>query len=244
MESGFRSGELTTIVGFNPDWVSPPGHTIEDAMEERQISKGDFCRLCNFSLTFLNYLLVGDALINEEIADTLSRVLGSSKEFWLKREETFRRDSERLGKDVWWTYNENGERELMDLKPETNLNSDLPGLILAFDSRCKEIDREGLSKWGYQYPVTGSFTVKLTADTSNFFKSLETLRKQFAITTKELTRFGVAVGKMGQLKSIKDLQRLGRINRKSKLRGEFHKILQKLEPNLRTKLRNAIGRNK
>ena len=102
--------EFRPIGGFNPDWVSPPGHTIEDVMEEQGISKGDFCRLCNFSLTFLNYLLVGDALINEEIAEILSRVLGASKEFWLKREETFRRDSERLGKDVWWTYNENGER--------------------------------------------------------------------------------------------------------------------------------------
>ena len=104
------------LAEFKPDWVSPPGDTISDILEERGISKGEFCRLCNFSLTFTNFLLAGNVLIDAEIAQTLARVLGASKEFWLSREDTFRIDSERLGKKVWWEYDKHGKRRSKGLK--------------------------------------------------------------------------------------------------------------------------------
>lgn len=76
--------------GFDPDWVSAPGDTIRDILEERLISHPEFAARMCLSEADADRLLNGDLPITDEIADTLSRELGASLEFWIRREQHYR----------------------------------------------------------------------------------------------------------------------------------------------------------
>lgn len=78
---------------FNPfetDWISPPGDTIADMLEERGWTQADFALRMGYSEKHVNQLIKGKAPITPETAFKLERVLGSSVSFWLKREATYR----------------------------------------------------------------------------------------------------------------------------------------------------------
>lgn len=81
---------------FSPDWVSPPGDTIMDLMEERDWSQVELaCRL-GFSTKHLNQLIKGKAALTDDTALRLERVLGSTANFWLNREAKYRERLARL----------------------------------------------------------------------------------------------------------------------------------------------------
>lgn len=78
---------------FNPfetDWISPPGDTIADMLEELGWTQADFALRMGYSEKHVNQLIKGKAPITAETAFKLERVLGSSVSFWLKRETTYR----------------------------------------------------------------------------------------------------------------------------------------------------------
>ena len=81
---------------FSPDWVSPPGDTIVDLMEERDWSQIDLARRLGFSAKHLNQLIKGKASLTDDTALRLERVLGSTANFWLNREAKYREHSARL----------------------------------------------------------------------------------------------------------------------------------------------------
>ena len=81
--------------GFNPDWVSPPGDTIADILRERGIPVAEFAAMMELTPAKTDELIRGVTLLTEPIAENLSRILGPSVRFWLKREAQYREGGER-----------------------------------------------------------------------------------------------------------------------------------------------------
>jgi HTH-type transcriptional regulator/antitoxin HigA len=75
---------------FQPDWVSAPGETIADIMEERRISAAELARRLGCSGWELERLISGDFPISAKLAGKLAQCLGGSRRFWRNRERHFR----------------------------------------------------------------------------------------------------------------------------------------------------------
>jgi len=93
---------------FTPDWVSPPGETIADLLEERGWTQVEFAERTGFTTKHISLLINGKASITEETALKLERVLGSNARFWLTREAQYREvlaralDAKLIEQDVAW----------------------------------------------------------------------------------------------------------------------------------------------
>lgn len=75
---------------FQPDWISPPGDTIADLLDEKGWSQAEFAQRCGYTTKHASLLINGKASITEDTALKLERVLGSSARFWLVREAQYR----------------------------------------------------------------------------------------------------------------------------------------------------------
>jgi HTH-type transcriptional regulator/antitoxin HigA len=82
---------------FNPDWVTAPGETIADILEERSISVQSFGKRMKEPTHIIQGILDGSKPIDSDIAAKLERVLGSSMDFWLKRQEQYEDRKKKLG---------------------------------------------------------------------------------------------------------------------------------------------------
>jgi HTH-type transcriptional regulator / antitoxin HigA len=81
---------------FDPLWTNPPGSTIARMMSLRSISAAELAVDVELSENLVHQLLNGDGFIDAALAERLSKSLGSSPSFWLKRETLYRQDIERL----------------------------------------------------------------------------------------------------------------------------------------------------
>lgn len=80
---------------FAPDWVSPPGDTIADVLEERGWTQAQLARRLGYTEKHVSQFINGKASITEETASRLERVIGSTAGFWLRREALYRERQER-----------------------------------------------------------------------------------------------------------------------------------------------------
>ncbi len=98
----------TTLTSFTPNWVSPPGDTIADLLEERDWTQAQLAERLGYTSKHVSQLINGKAPIGEETALKLERVLGSTAGFWLNREAQYRaqlakiEEEERLNEWVSW----------------------------------------------------------------------------------------------------------------------------------------------
>jgi HTH-type transcriptional regulator / antitoxin HigA len=74
---------------FRPDFLSPPGQTLEEILDERALSQTELARRLGVSLKHVNQIINGAATISAEIALGLEKVLGVSAGFWLNRDALF-----------------------------------------------------------------------------------------------------------------------------------------------------------
>ena len=81
---------------FQPDWITSPGDTISDLMEERDWNQVELAKRLGFTTKHLNQLIKGKASLSEDAALRLERVLGSTARFWLNREAIYRERLARL----------------------------------------------------------------------------------------------------------------------------------------------------
>ncbi|MCP4702192.1 MAG: helix-turn-helix domain-containing protein [Gammaproteobacteria bacterium] len=81
---------MTDLSSFNPDWVSPPGDTVSDLLEERNWSQTEFARRAGYTEKHVSLLIRGKLSITEDTAIKLERTLGSTARFWLAREAQYR----------------------------------------------------------------------------------------------------------------------------------------------------------
>ena len=75
---------------LRPDWVSPPGETIEDLLEERRWTQAALAERTGLTRKHINDLLRGRAHISADTAARLDKVLGGTPSFWLEREAQYR----------------------------------------------------------------------------------------------------------------------------------------------------------
>ena len=75
---------------FTPNWVSAPGETIADLLDDRQWTLAELAERTGFTVQQVNELITGRAPITAETAADLDRVLGGTVEFWLTREVRYR----------------------------------------------------------------------------------------------------------------------------------------------------------
>lgn len=87
---------MSDQITFQPNWSSSPGNTIYDILEEKNISLKHFADCMNSTMDFVERLINGQVSINNEIAEKLEINLGSTIDFWVKREEQYRESIERI----------------------------------------------------------------------------------------------------------------------------------------------------
>lgn len=88
---------------YLPDWVSPPGETISDILRERKISVAEFAELMGTAPDDITNLLRGRVPITISAARRLTRVLGSSVEFWMSRDFQYHEGVQRIRQmDAGW----------------------------------------------------------------------------------------------------------------------------------------------
>ncbi len=75
---------------FAPDWVSPPGDTILDLLEERGWTQQHLADRLGYSLKHVNQLIKAKVPLTEDAAIRLQNVLEASVGFWLTREAKYR----------------------------------------------------------------------------------------------------------------------------------------------------------
>lgn len=84
--------------GFSPDSACPPGESVLGAMEELGMTKAELAQRMGYSLEFIQDLLCGRAEVTPEVAVRLFRVVGSPPGFWLRYEDGYRQELERMAK--------------------------------------------------------------------------------------------------------------------------------------------------
>ena len=78
---------------FRPDWTSPPGDTIVDILQEKNITDTAFAALMDLSWEDASDLLQGRSTVTLTVARRLTRTLGASVEYWMSRDYQYRQDS-------------------------------------------------------------------------------------------------------------------------------------------------------
>lgn len=93
---------------FEPKWMSPPGDTILDVLEEKNWTQSEFACRVGYTTKHVSQLIKGKAAITEDTALRLERVLGGSARFWLALEAEHREEiaqaeeTNRLESQVEW----------------------------------------------------------------------------------------------------------------------------------------------
>lgn len=75
---------------FAPNWVSPPGDTILDLLEERAWTQQQLADRLGYTPKHVNQLIKAKVPLTEDAAIRLQNVLGASVGFWLTREAQYR----------------------------------------------------------------------------------------------------------------------------------------------------------
>ncbi len=78
------------VATFSLDWVSPPGDSILDLLEEFGWKQTELAKRTGYTTKHISLLINGKAPLTEETAIKLERVLGSTAQFWLAREAQYR----------------------------------------------------------------------------------------------------------------------------------------------------------
>lgn len=75
---------------FEPRWVSPPGDSIQDRLEELGWSQAEFAKRTGYTPKHVNLLVNGKAPLTQDTASRLEKVVGGPVRFWLSREAGYR----------------------------------------------------------------------------------------------------------------------------------------------------------
>ena len=75
---------------FDPQWVSAPGDSIQDILEEREMSFATFIAGLGISGDEARKLIAGDFPISDQLAAKLGQLFGGSAQFWINREKHYR----------------------------------------------------------------------------------------------------------------------------------------------------------
>ncbi len=80
----------TTPTMYRPDTISPPGETLADLLDDRELTQAELAERMGRPKKTINEIIRGKAAITAETALQLERVLGVPAGFWLRREHQYR----------------------------------------------------------------------------------------------------------------------------------------------------------
>jgi plasmid maintenance system antidote protein VapI len=98
---------MTTERLFTPDWICPPGVTVATILKEKGLGTDDLAQRINWTAADIELLLNGTAVISENTARSLAETLGSTPDFWLRRETRYRKGLARLHQEAAEAAREN-----------------------------------------------------------------------------------------------------------------------------------------
>ena len=93
---------------YTPLYVSPPGETLQELLEERGMTQAELADRTGRPKKTINEIINGKAAITPETALQFERVLGTSASFWNNRERQYREalarieEQDRLSKQLSW----------------------------------------------------------------------------------------------------------------------------------------------
>lgn len=124
---------------FSPDYAVPPGATVADLLEEREMTQTDLARRLGVSLKHVNQIINGAASISAELALGLEKVFGISAGFWLNRESLHQADLARRGEhrqlakaEAWAKQFPLAELKRRDFIPRDAKGAELVASLLQF----------------------------------------------------------------------------------------------------------------
>lgn len=97
-----------SINQYLPDYVSPPGKTLLDALEERGMKQKELAERMSRPEKTINEIVKGKSAITPETALQLEKVLGIPANFWIQREAYYQeylarvREKEHLEESIAW----------------------------------------------------------------------------------------------------------------------------------------------
>lgn len=75
---------------YEPDYVSPPGETLEELLEERGMTQASLATRLGYSKKTVNEIIQAKAALTPDFALALERVFGTPASFWNRREQIYR----------------------------------------------------------------------------------------------------------------------------------------------------------
>lgn len=75
--------------GYQPNFVTPPGDTLAELLEERGMTQSELAQRMGRPLKTINEIIRGKKAVTAETALQLERVLGAPAHFWLNREQHY-----------------------------------------------------------------------------------------------------------------------------------------------------------
>lgn len=102
------SQTFASLTAFAPDWLTTPGDTIADLLEERGWTQAELATRTGFTTKHIHQLLKGDAPITQDTASKLEKVLGSTVRFWMgldtqyREQLAWRAEKTTLTKEAGW----------------------------------------------------------------------------------------------------------------------------------------------
>jgi HTH-type transcriptional regulator / antitoxin HigA len=76
--------------GCQPNFVTPPGDTLAELLEEKGMTQSELAQRMKRPLKTINEIIRGKKELTAETAVQLERVLGAPAQFWLNREQRYR----------------------------------------------------------------------------------------------------------------------------------------------------------
>ncbi|MBW3589863.1 MAG: HigA family addiction module antidote protein [Actinobacteria bacterium] len=124
---------------FRPLYAVPPGETLQEFLDERDMSQSELARRMGRPFKTINEIINGKAAIMPETAIQLERVLGVPANFWTNLERQYREDQARV-REVEVLERDSGWIELFPLRdlkrtghlPDTRDKATLHHYLLRF----------------------------------------------------------------------------------------------------------------
>jgi len=85
---------------YAPDVVSPPGETLKELLQEREMSQVELARRTGHTEKHISEIVHGKVTITPKVAIQLERVLKVPASFWNNRESTYREHLARIQRRI------------------------------------------------------------------------------------------------------------------------------------------------
>lgn len=136
---------------FEPDWISAPGDTIADLLEEQGLSATHLAECLHFTADDATALLQGLLALTPKLATRLEAAFGAPAAFWLNRERRYRQSLARLQRGSM-TVSPEGWLQQLPLRDMVDFGWIPPSEVEApLDACLRFFDTDSIEAWHTNY---------------------------------------------------------------------------------------------